>query len=170
MKNFDNNEFNDIIKNILSKNFDEYYMNRNDKIYCIDNLYKKFYVGRYNFIKKKYEIIKNENLIFRFNRYSRKCYIIKLLKDNFRVILEENETYESVTDIILQKTDIKNYKRYIDNMFINREIDRNMIEIDLSAKKVCKKEGDNYLKKVDNDFKKWGYTNCLRCLCDGNYC
>ena len=43
-------------------------MNRNDKIYCIDNLYKKFYVDRYNFIKKKYGIIKNENLIFRFNR------------------------------------------------------------------------------------------------------
>ena len=93
------------------------------------------------------------------------------MKDNFRVFLDENETYESVTDIILQKTDIKNYKRYIDNMFINREIDKNMfIEIDLSAKKVCKKEGDNYLKKFDNDFKKWSYTNCLRCLCDGNYC
>ena len=40
LKNFDNNEFNDNIKNILSKIFDEYYMNRNDKIYCIDNLYK----------------------------------------------------------------------------------------------------------------------------------
>ena len=41
LKNFDNNEFNDIIKNILSKIFDEYYMNRNDKIYCIDNLNKE---------------------------------------------------------------------------------------------------------------------------------
>ena len=93
------------------------------------------------------------------------------MKENFRVILDENETYESVADIILQKNSIKNYKRYIDNMFINRKIDRNIfIEIDLSAKKVCKKEGDNYLKKVDNDFKKWGYTNCLRCLCEGNYC
>ena len=39
------------------------------------------------------------------------------------VILDENETY----------------KRYIDNMFINREIDRNMLEIYLRAKKVCKK-------------------------------
>ena len=43
LKNFDNNnEFDSIIKKILSKIFDEYYMNRNDKIYCIDNLYKKF--------------------------------------------------------------------------------------------------------------------------------
>ena len=41
LKIFDNNEFGSIIKNILSKIFDEYYMNRNNKIYCIDNLYKK---------------------------------------------------------------------------------------------------------------------------------
>ena len=40
-KNFENNEFDDIIKKILSKIFDHYYLNRNDKyIYCIDNLYK----------------------------------------------------------------------------------------------------------------------------------
>ena len=143
LKNFDNNEFDDIIKIILSKIFDVYYMNRNDKIDCIDNLYKKFYVVRYNFIKKKYGIIKNENLIFRFNRYSKKVYTIKLLKENFRVIVDENETYESVADIILKKTGIKNYKRYIDNMSINREIDRNMLEIDLRANEVCKKEGDN---------------------------
>ena len=75
LKNFDNNEFNDVIKNVLSKVFDQYYMDRNNKIYCIDNLYKKYYVGRYNFIKKKYGIIKNENLIFRFNRYSKKVIL-----------------------------------------------------------------------------------------------
>ena len=39
--NIDNNELDDIIKKILSKIFDHYYLNRNDKyIYCIDNLYK----------------------------------------------------------------------------------------------------------------------------------
>ena len=42
VKNFHNNEFDDIIKKILSKIFDHYYLNRHDKyIYCIDNLYKK---------------------------------------------------------------------------------------------------------------------------------
>ena len=40
LKNFDNNEFDDVIKNILIKIFDEYYMNRNDKIYCLHNLFK----------------------------------------------------------------------------------------------------------------------------------
>ena len=46
-------------------------MNRNSYIYGIDNLYKKFDKPKYHFIKKKYGIIKNENLIFRFNRYSK---------------------------------------------------------------------------------------------------
>ena len=72
LKNFDNNEFDSIIKKILSQIFDEYYINRNDKIYCIDNLCKKYYMIRYNRIKKKYGIVKNCKLNFRFNRYSKK--------------------------------------------------------------------------------------------------
>ena len=76
LKNFDNNEFNDVIRKILSKIFDEYYMNRNDKIYCLDNLYKKFYVSKYNHIKKKYGVVKNYQLIFRFNRYSKKVVLL----------------------------------------------------------------------------------------------
>ena len=64
--------------------------------------------------------------------------------------------------MILQKNGIKNYKKYIDNMFIEREIERDMI-------KVRKKEIDKeFFKKVDNDFMK--NSNCLRCLCEGNYC
>ena len=141
--------------------FDEYYLNRNDKIYCIDNLYKKFDIAKYNFIIKKYGIIKNTNLIYRFNRYSKRAYTIKLLKENFRVILEENETYESIVNI-LEKDSIKNYKKYIDNMFIEREIESCMI-------KVRKKEFDkNIFKKVDNDFMK--YTNCLKSIYYGHYC
>ena len=139
LKNFDNSEFDSIIKKILSTLFDDYYMNRNKYIWCIDNLYKEYDESRYNFIKKKYGIIRNENLISRFNRCSKKGYIIKLLKENFRVILDENETYESVADMILQKKGIRNYKKYIDNMFIEREIERDMI-------KVRKKEVDkNFL-------------------------
>ena len=77
LKNFDKNEFDSIIKKILSTLFDDYYMNRNKYIWCIDNLYKKIYDGRYNCIKKKYGVVKNEKLIFRFNRYNKKAYIIK---------------------------------------------------------------------------------------------
>ena len=161
LKNSDNDEFNDIIKKILSKIFDEYYMNRNDKIYCLNNLYKKFYSSRCNFIKKKYGVVKNEKLIFRFNRYSKKSYIIKLLKENFCVILDENETYDKVADNIVQLIDIKNYKKYIE-MFIEREIEHGII-------KVRKKEVDKkFSKKVDNDFIE--YSNYLTCICYGHYC
>ena len=162
LKNFDNNEFDNVIKKILSTLFDEYYMNRNKYIWCVDNLYKEYDESRYNFIKKKYGIIKNEILIFRFNRYSKKSYIIKLLKENFRVVIDENETYESIANNISKKDNIENYKKYIDNMFIEKEIEHDMI-------KVCKKEIDKkFLKKVDNDFMK--NSNCLRCLCEENYC
>ena len=40
LKNFDVNEFNDIIKNILIKIFDIYYLERNIQIYNIDNVFK----------------------------------------------------------------------------------------------------------------------------------
>ena len=72
VKNFDNNEFDDIIKKILSKIFDNYYMNRNKYVWFIDNLYKKYDIGRYNFIKRKYGFVKNCKLIFRFNKYCKK--------------------------------------------------------------------------------------------------
>ena len=58
LKNFDNNEFDSIIKKILSKIFDEHYMNRNDKIYRIDNLHKKYDLSRYDFIIKNMELLK----------------------------------------------------------------------------------------------------------------
>ena len=70
LKNFDN-EFDNVINKILNKIFDDYYMNRGRYIYCIDNLYKKFNIDKYDFIVKKYGIIKNNNLIYRFNRYSK---------------------------------------------------------------------------------------------------
>ena len=81
VKNFKyRNEFDDFIKKILNKIFNNYYVNREKYIYCIDNLYMKYDISKYNFIKKKYGICKKEDLIFRFNRYNKKYYIIKLLK------------------------------------------------------------------------------------------
>ena len=160
LKNFDNNEFDDIIKKILVTLFDDYYMNRNKYVWCIDNLYKRYDISRYNLIKKKYGVVKNCKLIFRFNRYSKKSYIIQLLKENPYVILDENETYKSVTNMILQKNGIKNYKRYIDNMFMNKTIDRNIfIEIDLSVKK------DNIFEN-----KICFYPPCLKWVSEDNYC
>ena len=128
VKNFDN-EFDDIIKRILNKIFNPYYVNRNDKyIYCIDNLYKKYDITKYNFIKKKYKLSKNENLIYRFNRYNKKYYIIKLL--------ENYNLDESISDNILQNKHFKNYKKHIKNMFLERNYEQYDFKIILN-KKFC---------------------------------
>ena len=59
VKNFNNNnEFDDVIKRILNKIFNNYYVKREKYIYCIDNLYKKYDISKYNFIKKKF--VKNK--------------------------------------------------------------------------------------------------------------
>ena len=76
LKNFDNKEFDDVVNKILNKIFDDYYMNRNKYIWCIDNLYKKYDESRYNYIKKKYGVVKNCRLIYRFNRYSKKVILL----------------------------------------------------------------------------------------------
>ena len=73
--------------------------------------------------------------------------------------------------MILQKKGIKNYKRYIDNMFMNRKIYRNiLIEIDLRAKKVCNDNNDE--TKKDNIFenKICFYPPCLTSVSQDNYC
>ena len=127
-KNFDNNEFDDVTKKILNKISNNYYVNREKYIDCIDNLYKKYDISKYNFVKKKYGIVKKQGLIFRFNRYNKKYYIIKLLK--------ENETYESVVDKILQNKNIKNYKKYIDDMFIERNYEQDDFQIIINKKYV----------------------------------
>ena len=81
-------------------------MNRDNYVWCIDNSYKKYYVTKYNKLKKKYGSIKKDDLIFRFNRHNKKAYMVKLLKENFRIILDKNETYK-FTNTILQKNGIK---------------------------------------------------------------
>ena len=115
VKNFKySNEFDYIIKKILNKIFNNYYVNREKYIYCIDNLYKKYDISKYNFIKKKYGICKKEDLIFRFNRYNKKYYIIKLLKQN-------NIVNDLLAEEISKNDEIKNYKQYIEDLNIDQE-------------------------------------------------
>ena len=82
--NFDK-EFDHIIIVTLPKIFDDYYMNRFEKIYNIDNLSKKYDLHRYELLKKKYNVTQNDKLIFRFRKYNTLGYIIKLLKQNMNV-------------------------------------------------------------------------------------
>ena len=68
LMNFD--ELDDIIIRILPKIFDDYYMNRFEKVYNIDNSFKKCDLHRYELLKKKYNVTQNNKLIFRFRKYN----------------------------------------------------------------------------------------------------
>ena len=91
IKNFNinnNPEFDDIIKYILNKIFDECYNLRNEifdnnnkeNSYCIDTLYKKYNIRNFD-LERKYRLVNNEKLIFKFN---------KLDCDKFKIISNKN--------------------------------------------------------------------------------
>ena len=56
-------------------------------------------------------------MIFTFNRYSKKSYIIKLLK-NDNISWGGNESYESIANNILKVDNINNYKKYIHYIYL----------------------------------------------------
>ena len=64
LKNF-NGECDDIIKNILIKIFDIYYLHRDEQKYNIDNIFKKYNIDMYNLLKRKYMLTKSKKLIFK---------------------------------------------------------------------------------------------------------
>ena len=79
LKNF-SNQCDDIIKNILIKIFDIYYLERDIEKYNIDNVFKKYNMNMYNLLEKKYKMTKSKKLIFKKHRYDKREYIIFLLK------------------------------------------------------------------------------------------
>ena len=104
IKNFDikkNNEFDNMIKYIINKIFDEYYHNRNKSVYCIDNLIRK-YSMKYFCIERTYGIIKKTEMIFRFDLYSKRNYIKKLLRNHEYFYLNKDENINKITDYILE--------------------------------------------------------------------
>ena len=80
LKNFDDDVFNDIIKNILLKIFDIYYLERDIQLYNIDNVFKKYNMNMYNLLSRRYTLSKSKKLIFIKHKYDKKEYIINLLK------------------------------------------------------------------------------------------
>ena len=111
------NIFNNVISKILPLIFNEYYENRNNKIYNIDNLFKYFDKENYQLLKEKYEVKDNDKLMFGFRRYHRLDYIINLLKEK-GIILKDGETYKLIAQKILETPNIKNYSKYIDEKFV----------------------------------------------------
>ena len=60
------NFYNNVISKILLLIFNEYFENRDNKIYNIDNLFKYFDKENYKLLKQKYKVTDNDKLIFRF--------------------------------------------------------------------------------------------------------
>ena len=118
LKTFDN-ECDDIIKNILIKIFDIYYLDRDIQTYNIDNVFKKYNINMYNLLKEKYIMTKSEKLIFKKHKYDKREYIMFLLK-KYDINLNKDESYKSIIDEILKK-DIKCYTKYINNYCSNCE-------------------------------------------------
>ena len=70
IKHFDINKFDDEIKYIINKIFDEYYYNQNESIYCLIRQFSNIYYR----MRKTDETVK---MIIRFNMYSNRKYIKK---------------------------------------------------------------------------------------------
>ena len=109
----DNEEFDDIIKTVLIKIFDIYYLERDIQKYNIDNVFKKYNMNMYNLLKRKYILTKSQKLIFKKYKYDKREYIMLLLKNN-NIDLNEDESYKLIIDEIL-KNDINYYTKYINN-------------------------------------------------------
>ena len=69
-----------MIKNILIKIFDIYFLERDIQKYNIDNVFKKYNMNIYNSLEKKCSLTKSNRLIFKKHIYDKKEYIIFLFK------------------------------------------------------------------------------------------
>ena len=116
LKNFDG-QCDDIIKNILIKIFDIYYLDRDIQKYNIDNIFKKYNMNMYDLLKGKYILTKSRKLIFKKHKYDKREYIMFLLK-KYDIDLNEGESYKSIVDEIL-KNNISCYTKYISNYCSN---------------------------------------------------
>ena len=134
LKNNIDGFYDDIIKNLLFKIFDDYYSNRDKMKYNIDNVFKKYNINMYNLLKMKHILTTSDKLIFKKHKYDKREYIIFLLKKN-NFILNINETYKSIIDEIL-KNDIDFYTKFIKDYCHNRILNEKS-----QSKKV---EDDNY--------------------------
>ena len=120
LKNDNNEEFDDIIKNVLIKIFDIYYLDRDIRKYNIDNVFKKYNMNMYNLLKRKYILTKSKKIILKKHKYDKREYIMFLLKKN---ILNEDDDYKSIVNEIL-KNAIKCYTKYVNKFCHDRLLNK----------------------------------------------
>ena len=135
------NEYDDMIKNLLFKIFDDYYLNRDKMKYNINNVFKKYNINMYNLLKMKYILTTSEKLLFKKHTYNKREYIIFLLKRN-NFVLNKDESYKLIVDEIL-KNDINCYTKFIKDYCCNKIL-KEKPEIKICYHPPC-------LKRVEND-------------------
>ena len=79
-------------------------------------------MNMYNLLCRKYVMTNSKRLIFTKHRYDKKAYIINLLKKN-KIILEDNESYKSISDEIL-KSNTECYTKYVNDFCCNRLLNK----------------------------------------------
>ena len=91
------------------------------------------------------------------------------MKENFRFILDEGESYDYIADTILQTTCIKNYKKYIENMFIERYFEHEILcKDDCKVDEVEVEEDDFQIRIIKRTCH---FPPCLNQIIDSNnYC
>ena len=75
LKNFNDNQFDDTIKNILIKIFDVYFLERDIQQYNIDNVFKKYNMNMYNLLSKRNILAKSKRLIFMKHKCDKKSIL-----------------------------------------------------------------------------------------------
>ena len=85
---------------------------------------------KYFCIERTYGIVKNTELIFRFNRYSKRNYIKRLLRNHEYFYLNKDENINKITDYILESKQ-KNYKKYIEHLYLDKYFDRMVSILDI---------------------------------------
>ena len=150
LKNDNNEEFDDVIKNVLIRIFDIYYLERDIQIYNIDNAFKKYNMNMYNLLKRKYILTKSKKLIFKKHKYDKRDYIMFLLKKN-NIDLNEDENYKSIVDEIL-KNDINCYTKHVNDYCRDRLLNKKpQIKICFHPPCYNKVINDNYCYNHQNE-------------------
>ena len=165
-----NDEFDNIIKYIINKIFDEYYNNRDKSKYCINNLIRKYNI-RYFDLLGKYGTIKTKKVIYRFNKYSKRNYIEKLLRNHEYFYIDENEDLNRIIDNILEvKPD--NYKKYVEHLYLDKFLDRiehTVDEANVEVDLIDNQEEDDF--EIISNRRVCFYPPCLnQIIGSDNYC
>ena len=80
-------------------------------------------------MQAKYGTVKSTKMIYRFNRYSKRNYIKKLLRNHEYFYLDKDENINTLVDNILEiKPD--NYKNYIEHLYLDKYLDKLEHKID----------------------------------------